>query len=275
MPRKEYRFGARASKRNNMEKQQKKGDSLGDRMKGYEEATKTTLPRRMPVVIRIDGKAFHTYTKGCQRPWDANLIRVMDLTALELCKQLQGVQVAYVQSDEISLLLHNYKRLVSQAWFDNEVQKMVSVSASIASTTFSLNSKLIWESGECKPAYFDSRVFVLPESEVNNYFVWRQQDATRNSVQMLARSLYSHKELMNKNNSELQDLCFAKGQNWNDLPISQRRGRCIVQTPRVMKINGDVVTRNEWVVNNEIPVFSKEKSFIEKFLEVDTTDTSK
>ncbi len=253
-------------------KEQEKGDSLGDRMKGYEETFKSSLPRRLPVIIRVDGKAFHTYTRECQKPWDSNLAMVMNLTAIELCKQVQGALAAYVQSDEISLLLHNYKKLVSQAWFDNEVQKMVSVSAAIASTTFSLNSKLIWQ--ECRPAYFDSRVFVLPEAEVNNYFIWRQQDATRNSVQMLARSLYSHKELNNKNNSDLQDLCFTKGYNWNDLPTPQKRGRCIIQTPRILKINGEVVTRNEWIVDNEIPVFTKNRDYINKFLLIDSEVSS-
>ncbi len=200
-------------------------------MKGYERAFKTVLPGRMPVIIRVDGKAFHTYTRGLKTepgyPFHEGMCNVMDEVAKCLCHQIQGAEVAYVQSDEISILVHYYKRFTSEAWFDNEVQKMVSVSAGIASARFTSLSYELWPDEEIRPAVFDSRVFVLPEAEVNNYFIWRQQDATRNSVQMLARSLYSHKECNNKNNSELQEMTFQKGFNWNDEPAGFRRGRYI------------------------------------------------
>src|SRR5271166_1882089 len=185
-------------------------DSLGDRMKVFEGAYRIGLPIRMPVIIRVDGKAFHTYTAGCKKPFDAGLMECMNLTAMELCKELQGCQMAYVQSDEISLLLTNYQTFDTQSWFDNNLQKMVSVAASIAGVTFTMNSDKVWGFDEYyglpiqRPAYFDARAWVLPKEEVTNYFLWRQQDATRNSVQMLAHSLYSHKQLNNKNSSELQ-----------------------------------------------------------------------
>ena len=255
-------------------------DSLGDRMKTYEDAYRFNLPIRMPLVIRIDGKAFHSYTKGCKRPFDQKLVDCMDTTAQKLCKEVQGCQLAYVQSDEISLLVVNYEDLDSQSWFDNNLQKMVSICAGIASSTFTFNSWRIWMGGvaapvgleSIKPAIFDARAFVLPKEEVCNYFLWRQQDATRNSVQMLARSLYSHKQCENKNNSDLQEMCFQKGQNWNDLPTSQKRGRCIVKIKTIKPAYNPqsqttvMSERSEWAVDNEIPIFSQDRRYIEQFV---------
>lgn len=260
-------------------------DNLGNRMKSYEDAYRTHLPIRMPVILRIDGKAFHTYTKKCKKPVDQGLVDCMDEAAKYLCKNIQGAQIAYVQSDEISILLNNYKTLDTQPWFENNIQKMVSISASMASVTFTMNSYKIWGfdtqqsvAGDMhyypinKPAYFDSRAFVIPKEDVCNYFLWRQQDATRNSVQMLARTLYSHKELIDKNNSELQELCWQKGINWNDCPITQKRGRCIIKT-HITKSGtnpktGEVFTaeRSEWVVDNKIPIFSDDRNYINQYI---------
>lgn len=258
-------------------------DSLGDRIKNYENAYRQNLPIRMPIILRIDGNAFHTYTKGCKRPLDQNLVGVMNETAVYLCKNIQGCQLAYVQSDEISLLLVNYKTLDTQPWFDNNLQKIVSVSASMAGSIFTANSWKIWEHKELgdmhaswkldiKPAMFDSRAFILPKEEVANYMLWRQQDATRNSVQMLARTLYSHKQCTDKNNSELQEMCFQKGINWNDCPTSQKRGRCIIKS-KVLKSGTNQKTgetfeavRSEWIVDNNIPIFSQNRHYIEQYV---------
>ncbi len=245
-------------------------DSLGDRMKIYEDAYRLKLPIRMPVIIRVDGKAFHSYTKGCEKPFDQDLIDCINDVATYLCSNVQGCQLAYVQSDEISLLLNNYTTLETQSWFDNNLQKMVSVSAGMASAVMTGVSHKLF--GVYKLAVFDSRAFVLPKEEVCNYFIWRQQDATRNSVQMLARSLYSHKECNNKNNSALQEMCFQKGFNWNNCPTTQKRGRCIVKTKTMKDSTNhftgekEVVERSEWVVDNEIPVFSSDRNYIEKLV---------
>jgi tRNA(His) 5'-end guanylyltransferase len=247
-----------------------KNDNLGDRMKNnYESSYNVKLPMRLPVIIRLDGRSFHTYTKGLKkekgRPCDPNLEEVMNLTAKKLCEEIQGAQMAYVQSDEISVLVHNYKKITSESWFGNEIQKMVSISAAMASVEFTMNSPKIW--GEVKPAVFDSRVFVLPEFEVVNSFIWRQQDCTRNSVQMLARSLFSHRECSFKNSAQLMDMCLIlAGRNWNDEPTSFKRGRCIVQERR--QIEGGNV-RKSWVVDNEIPIFSKDREYVQKFLAVE------
>lgn len=236
--------------------------TLGDRIKTYEGAFKHTLPIRMPVILRIDGKAFHTYTAKCVKPFDETLINAMDTVAIALCERIQGAQIAYVQSDEISVLIHGYKKHNSSPWFDNEIQKMVSVSAAIAAGHMTAISHTI--TGNPGIAAFDSRAFVLPESEVCNYFLWRQQDATRNSIQMLARSLYSHKELDSKNSSELQELCHAKGKNWNDEPTYHKRGRCIVKEHYQDAASGTI--RSKWAVDDEIPIFSQDRDYINKFL---------
>ncbi len=141
--------------------------SLGDRMKiYYENCSKIVLPRRMPLIIRLDGKAFHTLTRGCEKPFDMNIIKLMDQTTKYLCKNIQGAVLAYVQSDEISILVHNYKRLTSSAWFDNELEKIVSITAGMASAYFTMmyNESVIAYRNHrdiLKPCIFDSRVFVL------------------------------------------------------------------------------------------------------------------
>lgn len=244
--------------------------NLSDRMKKYEDSFRFYIPSRLPTIIRIDGRSFGNYTKHCEKPIDLNLVNVMNETAKYLCKNIQGARLAYVQSDEISLLLNSYESLDSSSWFDNNLQKMCSISASLASAYFTQLSDTIF--GSAKIATFDSRVFVLPKEEANNYFLWRQQDCTRNSVQMLARSIYSHKACENKNNSELQEMIFQSGQNWNDCPTFQKRGRCVIKTvslkDAVNPKTGNVITaeRSEWTVDNEIPIFSQNKEYIEKHL---------
>ncbi len=252
--------------------------TLGDRMKAYEKAADGILVPRMPIILRIDGKAFHTYTKGLRRPWDERLNDVMDITAQALCEQIQGAQIAYVQSDEISILVHGYKTLTSQAYFDGRLQKICSVPAAIAAATFTAWSWKIFDQPDVlnkasliRPAVFDCRAYNVPEADVCNYFLWRQQDASRNSIQMLARSMYSHKECHNKNTKLLQEMCFQKGQNWNDLPTRHKRGRCVVRVtytaPAAIAV-GDIVTvnRSRWDVDNEIPIFSQDREYINKYL---------
>ena len=225
-----------------------KFDSLGDRMKkNYEEPYQIKLPRRMPLIIRVDGKNFHTLTRGSEKPFDARLIDAMQLTAIKLVKETGGCVFAYQQSDEISLLLHNYKRLGSMPWYDNELQKIVSVSASIAAVKFTE----IWG----KEAHFDSRAFVIPEAEVANYFVWRQKDAERNSLSMLAQAHYSSKQLHLKKASDMHDMLHEKGVNWNDLPTHIKRGTGVVR-------NDEYGPKLDF----EIPIFTQNREYIEDLL---------
>lgn len=227
-----------------------KRDSLGDRMKGqYEDRTRYMLPRRSYCVIRVDGKAFHTYTRGCEKPNDKRLAECMDVTAMALCEKAQGAQFAYVQSDEISVLLTDFALPTTDAWFDGNLQKVCSVSASIATAAF--NEKAA-EHVLPSMALFDSRVFCIPDPvEVENYFIWRQQDATRNSIQGLLQANFSPKQCHGVNMAEAQEMLFAeKGINWNDEAAYWKRGRCIVKADQ------------GWRLDSEIPVFTKERDYL-------------
>ncbi len=197
------------------------------RMKSnYEDRYRFQLTRRTPVIIRIDGKAFHTYTRGLNKPFDEELIEDMQKTTEFLCKNIQGAKLGYTQSDEISILLIDYDTLTTEGWFDYNIQKIVSVSASITTAIF---NRLRVLRGKDNLAYFDSRVFNIPIDEVSNYFLARQKDAVRNSISMLAQSLYSHKQLEGKNMSDMQEMCFQKGYNWNDLEYYKKRGSTILK----------------------------------------------
>ena len=266
-----------------------KNDALGDRMKEfYEDRTRIKLPRRTFTIIRIDGKAFHTYTKGLERPFDEGLIEDMNATTAYLCKNIQGAKFGYVQSDEISLVLTDFDDLGTHAWFDNNLQKMVSVAASMATAEFNKlrlirymkNSMIFLEPediGKFKMAEFDARAFQIPFiDEVENYFIWRQQDAVRNSISSVAQSLYSTKELHGKKTSDMQELIFQKGINWNDYDFRLKRGAVIakVEVPVLVKTkefvnDGEthvidptqIVMRNKWQVV-ETPTFTQDRWFI-------------
>lgn len=214
-------------------------DTLGDRMKDYENITRYFLPRRSNVIIRLDGKAFHTYTKNCKKPFDTDLQEDMNSTAIKLCENIQGAKLAYVQSDEITIVVTDYDTLTTDAWFGNNIQKMSSISASIATAEFNrirmLRNYSEWNANrqstypsDFEMANFDSRVFSVPElSEVANNIIWRVQDATRNSIQMVARSHFSHGFLMGKNTSELISLIESEGQPWEDYSPRSRFGGLI------------------------------------------------
>lgn len=241
------------------------GDSLGDRMKDfYEGCYKIKLPRRMPLIIRLDGKAFHTFTRQFKKPYDNALMGLMNKTACHLCSEIQGAQMAYVQSDEISILTHNYKRLESGAWFENDLQKIVSVSAGLASSFFTHAMFSTFEVIKHVPVVFDARAFVLPEAEVANYFIWRQKDWERNSVAMLAQSLFSHKELLNKSKEKQKEMCFLKGHKWEDLSEDLKNGRMILKVP----------TTNDWEAI-PAPVFTKDRYNIEYFLKTEEVNNEK
>ena len=264
-------------------------DNLGDRMKSYENITRTYLPGRMPVIIRIDGKAFHTFTKGFKKPFDDILTRAMEETAAVLCRDIEGVKVAYTQSDEISLLITNNDTWETQPWFGNNLQKMASVAASIATLAFNRafwhevnmvnNDYLNMEDTEQLKTYcravekgttFDARVFVLPADEVCNYFIWRQQDAIRNSIQSMGQAHFSHKELMNKNCENIKQMLVEKNIKWESLPISCQRGVCVVKKPTKVKTQINMkamtymeMTRNRWTVDDNIPLFWEDRKYID------------
>ena len=253
-----------------------KKDNLGDRMKeNYENRAKTQLLRRTPGIIRLDGKSFHTFTRGFDKPFDDILIEAMQQTMLTLCKEIQGCVLGYTQSDEITLVLTDYKKLETSAWFDYDVQKICSVSASIATLAFNRSfakqCKLYVPSNSTdinnahinsiyNGALFDSRCFNVPKEEVTNCILWRQQDATRNSINAVAQANFSHKELHGLNVNQVQDKLFKERNiNWNDFPIYLKRGSCCIKR----EIDG-ILT---WDIDNYIPVFTGEsRNYIENLL---------
>ena len=221
-------------------------ESLGNRMKGnYENRSQSYLLRRMPVIIRLDGRSFHTLTRKCDKPFDEKLSNCITTTALHICSEIQGVKCAYTQSDEISLLLTDFDTLTTMAWFDYNVQKVVSISASIASVKFSE----LWGSS----GVFDSRAFNLPKEEVANYFVWRQKDWIRNSVMMLAQSHFSHKQLHQKGQSDMHEMLLGKDINWNELELRWKNGQLINRIDSVWKVK-------------PAPIFTQDRDAIEQFL---------
>ena len=240
--------------------------SLGDRMKNYENVSRYYLPNRSPVIIRIDGRAFHTFTQGMQKPYDTLFAAIMQNVTRQLCKEIGNAKFAYQQSDEISLLLIDYENIETQPWFNNNLNKLVSVSSSIATYWFNKyvnNANLTDLLPEVKdhPAYFDARAFALPKDEVNNYFVWRQQDCTRNSIESAGHAYFSHKELQGKKCNEVQEMLFSrKSINWNDYPVYFKRGFCV---KRVHDWPHDI-----WQEDYNIPIFSQNPFYINELVGV-------
>jgi len=237
-------------------------------MKNYEANSETTLQCNMPIILRLDGRAFHTLTRKLNKPFDIEFMQMMNFIALDLCgNEIQNVKLAYIQSDEISLLIYANKE--QSDWFNNRVQKMCSISASRASsyaTRYNMTERVFDNNSLIM---FDARAFIIPRVDVVNYFIWRQLDWTRNSIQMLARSLYSHRELHRKSQSEMQEMIFQKGQNWNDLPDYLKRGRCIIQQQITDYISNSMpAQRNVWTVDNNIPIFTKNRYYINRYLNV-------
>ena len=224
-------------------------DELGERMKDqYEHRTRFSLPRRTYTIIRLDGAHFHTYTKGLNKPFDDGLIADMDAAIIAMLPEIQGVQFAYTQSDEISLVLTDFATPNTDAWFDGNLQKMCSVAASIITAEFNKRSwirgvrslaylELNYEKYFESTAYFDSRVFTIPDrTEVMNYLIWRNQDCARNSVSMVAQSLFSHKELQGKSTVQMQEMMFQKHKvNWAEYDPAKKNGRLIVKEEYIIK----------------------------------------
>lgn len=179
-------------------------DELGDRMKKYEAASNAILTPRMPVFIRVDGRAFHTFTKGRQKPYDHSIIDTMVKAAQLTAKEMQGFKFAYVQSDEATFMISDTDTLESQGWFGYEVNKLVSITASAFTAYFNKYWHLDVEEQMFETAMFDARAFNVPIEDAPNAFVWRQRDWERNSLQMLARSHFSHKQLHGKSTLEMR-----------------------------------------------------------------------
>ena len=279
-----------------------KNDGLGDRMKSsYENRTRYLLPRRTYTILRVDGRAFHTFTRGLTKPYDIDFMSCMDAAAIALCKEVAGARFAFVQSDEISLLATDFEDEGSQAWFDGNIQKWVSIASGIATAAF--NSKLVDIASTVSPlinlpitkkqptAVFDARVFTIPDPiEVENYFIWRQQDAERNSVTLLASNYASHKELHGKGVSDRHEIIHAAGDNWAQHPVRFKHGGIIRRTVSVdlLKVEqdkldiivkkklseraaakllaSDSTARTRWELDEHTPVFTKDREYLRNMI---------
>ncbi|MEU9714277.1 tRNA(His) guanylyltransferase Thg1 family protein [Streptomyces sp. NPDC047976] len=198
--------------------------ALGDRMKRYEAAHRAVLPRRTYTILRLDGRAFHTYLRDADKPFDMDFVQDMAAVTEALCAEVSGTAFAYHQSDEISLLLTDFASQSSEPWFGGVVAKQLSVSASLATAVLN-------ERRPGRRALFDARVFTLSDPvEVANYFVWRQRDAVRNSISMAAQAHFSHKRLHRMSTGAMQELLWSEAEvNWNDYPAACKRGQVAVR----------------------------------------------
>jgi tRNA(His) 5'-end guanylyltransferase len=231
-------------------------------MKMYENSYKPFLPRKLPVILRLDGKAFHQLTKtvGFEKPYDAVMMSIMTTVAITLATEIQNAKFLYMQSDEISVLMHDLDSHETEAWFSNNLQKIVSVSAGITTAAFrDLLHLNIKQSLTPEKGVFDSRAFIIPREDVCNYFIWRQQDATRNSIQGWGRKFISHRDIQGLNNDQVQDKLFNEYEfNWNDCPTWQKRGWCVYKD-----IPGN------WITDLEPPIFSKDPGYVNTYVDVE------
>lgn len=271
-------------------------DPLGTRMKQYEIDVRQYLPSKAYTVLRLDGKAFHTYTKGLKRPFDMDLIEDMDNTAKYLCENIQGCKLGYVQSDEITLVLTDFDKEETSSWYNGEVQKMVSVASGLATSKFNhLRTLRIVKDFELdygdqspneiaeqsymdlveiienmKLAEFDARCWSIPREdvwEVWNNLIWRVQDCRRNSVSSVGQSMYSANQLHKVTTKQLiEKLKDEKDYDWNDLDDSLKNGRLIVKekVSDSRYVNGETIffERSRWT-SVGCKLLSEDKSQIE------------
>ena len=271
-------------------------DTLGDRIKSkFENVFRYSIPQRTYGIVRIDGKAFHTFTRRLEKPYCIPLVEALDAAALTLAKEMMGCQLAYGQSDEYSFLFTDlskdedgeYKE-TTEMWFSGNIQKIASVSASIFTAAFNRKwfadfrnfSQEAYESrldGNPHMATFDARVFVIPSRvDVAQYFHWRQVDATRNSLNMLASCHFSHKELQGKDQASKHEMLHEKGINWNNMPIPFKRGRVVRREPnkrtvsyvhkKTKETKTQEVEEMAWIVDQKIPVFGREKAYLDRLI---------
>lgn len=278
---------------------------LAERMKGYEKRNRYYLQRRMPVILRLDMRAGHSFTRGFERPFDEVFIKSMQDTAKYLCKNIQNCKLSYQQSDEITLLLVDYDKLNTDCFFDYRVDKLCSIAASMATMAFNkyfydnvfvynatatvdLSDKKypfkeVYSKAVDKGAMFDARCFNIPKEEVTNNFYWRQLDASRNSIQMVGQANFSHKELHKKSCNDIQDMLMTqKGINWNNLPTYQKRGSCCIKIEENITENNSVekmefgedrkktvvnIEHSHWIIDKEIPIFKGEgREYIDRLV---------
>ena len=263
---------------------------IGSRMKQYENCYRFYLTPNSCVIVRLDGRAFHSFTKGFARPYDKIFASAMWETTKRLCENVSGCKFAYTQSDEITLVLNDYGR-DTEPWFGNNLQKIVSISAAMATLFFnkafseamrdeylewytecdnaieSEQTKLLMAHGNAynnKLAVFDSRAFIVPREEVFNVIYWRQLDCTRNSIQLLGQANFSHKELQNLSCNAIQEKLFQeKSINWANEPNWFKNGVSCYKVEKEIQPN---VVRHKWFIDLNTPVFTTDRNYIEQHI---------
>lgn len=225
--------------------------SIGERMKGYEAVFDHRLPPKVPVIVRVDGRAFHSYS--WRRPFDERLIDLMQHVMGEVAREIQGFRLAYTQSDEISFLLTDLDQVGSQAWFGNEINKLCSITASAATAHFNTVAQAPRYFSDCttfinRPALFDARAYSVPMDDVPNVFVWRQRDWERNSLSMFARRFYSQSDLKGKKRAEVHQMLHDVGQNWADLPPDVKNGTFLTRNRKRICEKANYDTIRSWAL---------------------------
>lgn len=267
-----------------------KSSDLGTRMKQYEDVNKSYLIDKMPVVLRLDGKSFHSFTKGMEKPFDEILNTAMQETLKSLCEEISGCVFGYTQSDEMTIILVDYDKRESQPWLGNVKRKIESIGAALATRNFNrifsnsvthallktvknssdslevIRNKFALYVDKAWTALFDCRAFNLPLHEVENNLIWRQQDCIRNSINAVGQANFSHKQLKGKNCSDICNmLLLEKGIDWNSIPVYLQRGTCCVKVPTTVNAGTEnEVIRNKWIIDKEIPLFVNERDYIRK-----------
>lgn len=247
---------------------------LGDRMKGYERSYDSNIISRVPVIVRVDGKGFSKWTKkvGCKKPFDDLLGTAMSESMRETASSIEGCLFAYTQSDEMTFVIRNDQSLESTPWFGNRVQKICSVIASMVTANF------VSPPG-APPAYFDARVFAVPDiNEAINCLIWRQNDAVKNSISCacyyeVAKSVgkKTARKLMHKlNQKQQQELLFNQtGINWNNYPAKFKRGIGCRKVKKILKIDGNICQRSSWEIDDDLPTFAQDRLYLFDILKVE------
>jgi len=278
--------------------------NLSERIKTYyEDRYKTKMMRGAITFIRLDGKSFSKFTKGLKKPFDEGFSEDMDMTAKFLCENIQGAKFAYTQSDEISVVLTDYDTIETQAWFDYEVNKIISISASLATGRFNQlrmyryfagpENNIVGEKDKTigehfnvgvnledvrddiasftnylplndKLGFFDARPFQVPNvEEMVNTLIWRQQDCTRNSISMAATELLGHSATMGKSGAEKQEMMFA------EKGINWNDYKTKFKRGSVIKkvqVEEKGVMRSRWIVDDNIPIFTADKDYLRQLV---------
>lgn len=268
--------------------------SLGNRMKQYEASFNQKLPPRIPLMLRLDGVGFSKMVKKwkCKKPYDLRLANAMQQASLALAEKISGTCLVYSQSDEITMLIRDDMSNDTQPWHGKKINKILTIASTTAANAF--NYYFFGpEYCDSQPklsylAEFDCRSYIVPEHEIFNSILWRQQDCTKNSISMLAQTLFSHKNLHKKSGSEKQDMMMIEhGVNWNDMPTAFKRGFCVknVEVPKqvpkrdenhkVIEGEFETVNRNKWVIDLEPPIFTKDRNYINQYAKIAYKDHHK